>query len=210
MHSFQPFEPTQGPPNIVLCGALTASLGLHLLLAWWLANSLDLNPPGLHGQTSSGALRVKLQRRGPVAPEPAASPDTPYPASAEPSSYTPGERLPEHAHPPPGNNRATGKTKSQHTPSTQALLRSAGQVAREIARTIPDSAVRENHSDSTSVAARLDRALNPKREAAGVSVRADGTTRVVTDWGYSYCIKPLEEGQIVDPGEDIRVSMVCR
>ncbi|MET0089370.1 MAG: hypothetical protein ABW068_04990 [Candidatus Thiodiazotropha sp.] len=77
-------------------------------------------------------------------------------------------------------------------------------------RNDPDTSDPNSLPDTKSVSARLNRALNPKQEAAGVSVRADGTIRVVTDWGYTYCIKPLDEGQIEDPGEDIRVSMVCR
>ncbi|MET0027257.1 MAG: hypothetical protein ABW101_06430 [Candidatus Thiodiazotropha sp.] len=77
-------------------------------------------------------------------------------------------------------------------------------------RTVTDASERISLPDHKSVSARLNRALNPKQESAGVSVRADGTTRVVTDWGYTYCIKPLDEGQIADPGEDLRVSMICR
>jgi hypothetical protein len=59
------------------------------------------------------------------------------------------------------------------------------------------------------VSAILDKALNPQREAPGITTQADGTTRVVTKQGNTYCIKPSEDWRILDPHDDIRVSVYC-
>ncbi len=210
MDSFQPCEQRWDSADFRIVGALTASLGIHLLVSWWLADSVDLNLAPVGNRINEKTLRLKLQWLGSDKSDPAPTRDTPQPQSIGPSTLKPENNPPKHPSPPSRTSQPTNRAAPAHRPSAQVLLHSAEQVAREMARTMPDASDQDSPQDATSVSARLDRALNPKREAPGVTVREDGTTRVVTEWGYTYCIKPLEDGQIVDPGEDIRVSMYCR
>ncbi len=210
MDSSQPFSQTQIPTRLGLSGALIVSLGIHLLLLWWLAyhaNALDRSADWPQGKKT---LRLKLEWLTPAEPEPPLTRDTPPPKPLAQPSSKPENRLPAKPAPALKADRPIPNPAHSSRPTTQDLLRSANQVARELAKTIPETSEPKRHRDTTSVSARLDRALNPRREAPSVSVLADGTTRVVTEGGYSYCIKPLDDGQIVDPGEDMRVMMYCR
>ncbi|MCU7875204.1 MAG: hypothetical protein KZQ84_00115 [Candidatus Thiodiazotropha sp. (ex Lucinoma borealis)] len=51
--------------------------------------------------------------------------------------------------------------------------------------------------------------MNKPREAPGVTSLADGTIRVVTEYGVTYCIKPIEDWRINGPEDDMGGSMHC-
>lgn len=87
------------------------------------------------------------------------------------------------------------------------ILSSSKQISRNL---VIGEQQADTKGDKNSVSAILDQALNPKREAANISTLADGTTRVVTEQGYTYCIKPLDDWRIVDPQDDMRVSAFCK
>ncbi|MCU7811896.1 MAG: hypothetical protein KZQ77_11780 [Candidatus Thiodiazotropha sp. (ex Notomyrtea botanica)] len=56
----------------------------------------------------------------------------------------------------------------------------------------------------------LESALNPKREPASVEMLADGTIRVVTEFGLVYCIRSQDDSRILGPEDDLPMSMTCR
>ncbi len=39
---------------------------------------------------------------------------------------------------------------------------------------------------------------------------ADGTARVVTEYGVVYCIRPNEDWRILGPEDNLPVSVICR
>jgi outer membrane biosynthesis protein TonB len=205
----QPFSQTQTPTRLGLSRALVVSLGIHLLLLWWLAYHASGLDRSAEKPQDKKTIRLKLQWLSPVVPEPPLARDTPAPKPLAPPLSKPENRQPEKPTATRTANYPIHAPAHQPRPTTQDLLRSANQVAREIAKAFPETSDPKRHKDTTSVSARLDRALNPRRKTPGVSVLADGTTRVVTEGGYSYCIKPLDDGQILDPGDDMRVMMYC-
>ncbi|MCU7918379.1 MAG: hypothetical protein KZQ95_08460 [Candidatus Thiodiazotropha sp. (ex Epidulcina cf. delphinae)] len=90
--------------------------------------------------------------------------------------------------------------------STAKIMATATDVASEIAGEDTSDAKK----DSSSISSKLDKALNKPREAPGVSMLSDGTTRVVTEYGATYCIKPKDDLRINRPEDDINVSMFCK
>ncbi|MCU7906901.1 MAG: hypothetical protein KZQ76_13870 [Candidatus Thiodiazotropha sp. (ex Epidulcina cf. delphinae)] len=103
--------------------------------------------------------------------------------------------------------RSTREIESQTAPiSTAKIIITAMEVAREIA----GEDANDYKKDSDSIASKLDNAWNKPRKAPGVSMLSDGTTRVVTEYGVTYCIKPKSDLRINRPEDDINVSVLCK
>ncbi|MET0081202.1 MAG: hypothetical protein ABW119_22335 [Candidatus Thiodiazotropha lotti] len=192
--------------------ALVLSVAIHFLLTWYLGDRLwrylsdspSHDRPPLIRITIESPVRnstpfVNHQRTS--MPQQKRAPDPP----AEPERH---DKTPS----PPNQagliNQQQSVTESKAPEITSArILSSSKAISRDLA-------IGEDQAESTenknSVAAILDRALNPKQEAPNISTLADGTTRVVTEQGYTYCIKPLDDWRIVDPQDDMRVSAFCK
>ncbi|ODB84734.1 hypothetical protein A3195_02075 [Candidatus Thiodiazotropha endoloripes] len=119
-----------------------------------------------------------------------------------------------HDKPPSPTNQAELNERQQPITETTAdkitsarILSSSKEISRNL---VIDEEQADTIENKNSVSATLDQALNPKREAPNLSTRADGTIRVVTEQGYTYCIKPLDDWRIVDPQDDMRVSAFCK
>ncbi|MCU7933258.1 MAG: hypothetical protein KZQ99_00065 [Candidatus Thiodiazotropha sp. (ex Dulcina madagascariensis)] len=109
-------------------------------------------------------------------------------------------------HPPGETGRQTAPNSAHRPISTAKIMATATDVARKMAGEAASGAAKD--SDSTS--SKLDKALNKPREAPGVSMLSDGTTRVVTEYGIAYCIKPKDDLRINRPEDDLSVSMFCK
>jgi hypothetical protein len=95
--------------------------------------------------------------------------------------------------------------KTHHPVSKAQILATAKSVAHELA--IKDMS--ETKPTESAIALAIKRSLKGQREAPGVSTLADGTIRVVTQFGTSYCVKPKDDTGILGPEDDMSVSMTC-
>jgi hypothetical protein len=102
------------------------------------------------------------------------------------------------------NNNAV--TRQSPSISSRQILNTAREAALQAAIRHPESTQKK----PPTIESKLSKALNPKREPAGVSTLADGTTRVVTDWGHVYCIPPEDENGIPGPEDNMPLSKLCR
>ena len=109
-----------------------------------------------------------------------------------------GERTKENV-PQPITNARPGVTAAQ--------IRA---TARKEARARADETGTEVTNAQPTLSTRLQRILNPPREPPGVHKMADGTLRVVTEFGTTYCIRPKEDWRILGPEDDLPVTMTCR
>ena len=113
-----------------------------------------------------------------------------------------------------GNTTDTRSATGQASP----LKRTPGGVTASRIRETAKAYARSMAADDTSqtphrksaITSTLERAFNPQAEPPGVSTRADGTIRVVTPFGTTYCIKPRDDSRIQGPEDDLPVSMICR
>ncbi|MCU7929373.1 MAG: hypothetical protein KZQ90_01115 [Candidatus Thiodiazotropha sp. (ex Codakia rugifera)] len=101
---------------------------------------------------------------------------------------------------------AISGTISSSLVSTSQIITTATDIAHEIAGDDTSEVVKE----TSSVSVKLDRALNKSQETPGVYSLSDGTTRVVTEFGTTYCIQPIDDWRIIGPEDDMRVSMYCK
>ena len=195
-----------------LASALILSVAMHFLLTWYLGDRLwrYLTEPPSHDQPSMIRITIespirtstphenhqrvsmpKQQRTPTQTAEPKRNDDTPSPTDQ-----------------PGFNEQQDSITESKANKITSArILSSSKQISRNLA---VDEEQAETTENKNSVSAILDQTLNPKREAPNISTLADGTTRVVTEQGYTYCIKPLDDWRIIDPQDDMRVSAFCK
>ncbi|MEJ2611778.1 MAG: hypothetical protein P8179_17300 [Candidatus Thiodiazotropha sp.] len=185
-----------------LAPALMLSIGLNLLIIWFIAK---LIPHNIESHHRSKAIQITFGnqlRNQQIASAKAIKPILSN--QAESHSSTHSQKQPE---PLTQKNRIKQQIKSDspHSVTTAKILSSASSITHDIATEGPN----DTKKDETSVSAILNKALNPHREAPGVSNLADGTIRVVTKQGYTYCIKPMDDGKINGPEDDIRVSVYC-
>ncbi|MCG7995908.1 MAG: hypothetical protein JAZ06_10860 [Candidatus Thiodiazotropha taylori] len=186
--------------------ALTLSIALHFLLAWYLGDKLWRYMPESPSYNRSSTIRITIQ-----APVRVSTPQQNHQRVSMPKQpKTPivEPKRPDTTDPPERNQQKQPIAESKADRITSArILSSSKQISRNL---VIGEQQADTKGDKNSVSAILDQALNPKREAANISTLVDGTTRVVTEQGYTYCIKPLDDWRIVDPQDDMRVSAFCK
>lgn len=91
--------------------------------------------------------------------------------------------------------------------SSDQLLETARKIAREEAKKIPPSLHERTGSDDSPVLPELDRVLTQKSQRE-ISF-ADGTTRVVTRFGTTYCLKPPPDFARSGIGAQLSVPLLC-
>lgn len=204
--------------------ALVVSVGLHLLMIWLAAYYSPLGYKGFPNATPSAPIRITIVHPRDI------QTDTPRHRSVIPThpitdnkSENRAERTqvydnPTDTHPIP-TSKPEDKTVSEPTKpmaisgtissslvSTSQIITTATDIAHEIAGDDTSEVVKE----TSSVSVKLDRALNKSQETPGVYSLSDGTTRVVTEFGTTYCIQPIDDWRIIGPEDDMRVSMYCK
>ncbi|MBV2091760.1 MAG: hypothetical protein KUF72_12830 [Candidatus Thiodiazotropha sp. (ex Ctena orbiculata)] len=190
--------------------ALSLSVAMHFLLTWYLGDKLWRYLPESPSHDRSSTIRITIESPVRVSTpdenhQRASMPKQPRTRTAKPKRP---DNTPSPAIPPERNERKKPIMESKTDRVTSArILSSSKQIIRNL---VSDEGQADTTGDKGSVSAILDQALNPKREAANISTLADGTTRVVTEQGYTYCIKPLDDWRIVDPQDDMRVSAFCK
>jgi hypothetical protein len=181
--------------------AVAASICLHALFFGILGQQLLLGisetPPTRSTKISLQILSSKPAEIEPITPEP----DVP----AKPLDT---ERREVNKKAPDQTTRENNNSATRQSPSisSRQILNSAREAALQAAIRHPESPLKR----PPTIESKLSEALNPKREPAGVSTLADGTTRVVTDWGLVYCIPPEDENGIPGPEDNISISKLCR
>ncbi len=191
-----PQTPGYGRASLVLL----ISVALHLLIFWLAAGYVTLNPEP-HKRTKSRPLHLTLTPPSSDAslPEPKDRPVEFRQKKARVPSN--GVTSPAKQPPTPANTEKPHRT----APSAKAILATARSVTRQIA--IRDQA--ELKPEKNSIESALDRAFNPQKEPPGVKRLADGTIRVVTDWGLIYCVRPSEDWRILGPEDNLPLNMTC-
>ncbi|MCG7989202.1 MAG: hypothetical protein JAZ20_02000 [Candidatus Thiodiazotropha weberae] len=186
--------------------ALILSVAMHFLLTWYLGDRLwrYLSEPPSHDRPF--LIRITIE-----SPVRTSKPHDNHQRGLMPKQQwtpTPTAESEHHNNTPPLNQQQNSALESKASKITSArILSSSKAISRDLAI---DEEQAETIENKNSVSAILDQALNPKREAPNISTLADGTTRVVTEQGYTYCIKPLDDWRIVDPQDDMRVSAFCK
>jgi hypothetical protein len=205
-----PYHPGFTPRGLAY--AIVLSIALHLLLAWYLSNWYKAgwdnpSPPSfqrpLHITISAPVTRETKARQA-QSHNPAAEqkPVEKSPPQKQPIDEAEAEPSPKHS--VESKPAITGAIK-ERTVTTAQIKRSATAIVNYM--TEDDKGEQIDKPDSVS--AILDRALNKPREKPGIYTRADGTTRVVTEQGFTYCMKAADDWRIIDPQDDLQVSAYC-
>jgi hypothetical protein len=193
--------------------AITLSIGLHLLVAWQLSHWLQTERDNLTPTSLRQPLRItiatptKIQEK---APQQAALTEVATKQNLEkkpqPQKKSIDEVQTEQAplHTTPSKPPVAGEIRKR-TVSAAQIKQSAAAIARDFAEDIKE----EEKQNLDSVSSTLERVLNKPRETPGIYTQANGITRVVTKNGLTYCIKALDDWRIIDPEDDMRVSMSC-
>ncbi|MCG7936473.1 MAG: hypothetical protein JAY69_05400 [Candidatus Thiodiazotropha taylori] len=186
--------------------ALTLSIAMHFLLTWYLGDKLWRYMPEPPSYNRSSTIQITIE-----SPVRVSTPQQNHQRVSMPKQQkTPilEPKGPDTTDPPERNQQKQPIAESKTDRITSAkILSSSKQISRNL---VIGEQQADTKGDKNSVSAILDQALNPKREAANISTLVDGTTRVVTEQGYTYCIKPLDDWRIVDPQDDMRVSAFCK
>ncbi|MEJ2621794.1 MAG: hypothetical protein P8163_16530 [Candidatus Thiodiazotropha sp.] len=193
-----------------LAPALFISVTIHFLLIWYLVDKLqdylqhspNTTPPSpiqitLDLPTISRVTHADAESSAVVTNKPTPIPETPP---------SPPPSIKQHKLSNKPTQGSSIKPPEQKVTSGR-ILTSSKEISREMA-----SIDQPEHTTPAkdSISTIFNRALDDNREAAGVSTLADGTTRVVTEFGNSYCIKALDDWMIVDPQDDMRVLFFCK
>lgn len=168
-----------------------------MLLFWLLVNILYTNndgtpikPKTLHLKLSSKPPHTKASRQN----------------HKPPPSMADGPKTSPHTESLVNTTQPTPSAKPDNRVSTEQILATAKALTETLAtKEMGD----ETKQPGTTLGAILDKAWNPKREPPGVSELADGTIRVVTEFGLIYCIRPDSNPGIIDPEEILPKSMHC-
>ncbi|MBT2989177.1 MAG: hypothetical protein B6D72_01660 [gamma proteobacterium symbiont of Ctena orbiculata] len=199
-------SPPIGFPPRGLAFTILLSIGLHLLLLWQPSNWLQAERDNLTPSSLPRLLSITL---APAVNNQERS--SPQAASIEPAQEPNPEQRPQAEKQPGEANQATPSNSVSDVGIRERKV-TAAQI-RQSATAIVNEITEDNREAedvrSDSVAEILGRALNKPRKTPGVYTQADGTTRVVTRQGFSYCIKALEDWRTIDPEDDMRVSVYC-
>lgn len=99
----------------------------------------------------------------------------------------------------------TAQVTHKESPTTSAIIATARAQVRQMAsRQMTEAKPEKNRIESA-----MERAFKPRKEPPGVTMLADGTIRVVTDWGKVYCVRATEEAGIPGPEDDMPLNMTC-
>ncbi|MET0108930.1 MAG: hypothetical protein ABW084_08545 [Candidatus Thiodiazotropha sp.] len=200
--------------SLGLAYAIALSIGLHLLLLWLTAGWLQIEWNRHSPLTARQPLSVYI-----TPPRSIRESTLPPTGSIEPAADLAPEEKPAQKNGPLAEIQAEQESHPASTSmpplsgSTGARAVTTAQIRRSAVATVRDMATDHTKEQATyedAVSAILERALNKPRKTPGVYTQADGTTRVVTEYGLSYCIKALDDWRIIDPGDDMRVSMYCK
>jgi hypothetical protein len=193
--------------------AIALSISLHLLLVWhlsqwykagWTNLPTSSVQPHLHITITTPKTQETEHQQPPLSEAATGqSPEEKPLPMKEPIDRAEVETTPTQA--PTPKPTTTGSIEERPVTTAQ-IKQSATAVIRELAD--DDTGEQEQRPDSTS--AILERALNKPRETPGIYSQMDGTTRVVTEQGFTYCVKPLDDWRIIDPEDDMRVSVYCQ
>jgi hypothetical protein len=195
-----------------LAFAVALSVGFHLLIVWrlsdWYHAGWDDHTPFSRQRPLLVTVTAPRSQETEHQPAPPSEPVTeqstiekPPPKKAAINEIV-TEVTPPHAEP---SKQTTTSAIKARTVTTAQIKQSVATVVRDLA----DDDEGELERKPDSVSATLDRALNKPRETPGVYSRANGTTRVVTEQGFTYCVKALDDWRIIDPEDDMRVSTNC-
>jgi hypothetical protein len=209
--------PTRGTYGL----AIAISFGFHMLILWVVTRYLfdDGNMPmPAKPRTIHLTLSYTQSRRSdPVVPRPVLSTTrtdevkTTKDETSRKMILNGDDRL----NPPPGKGTtkdpkvfgdSTLASETQGSVSASQIMASAKTYAQRMAT---EDTTQVKQEDS-AIRSALKRAFNPHREPPGVTSLADGTIRVITPFGTTYCIKPRDDSRILGPEDDMPVSMTCR
>ncbi|MES9926236.1 MAG: hypothetical protein ABW152_19335 [Candidatus Thiodiazotropha endolucinida] len=197
-----------------LAYAIALSIGLHLLLFWQTNNWFQIEWDKHSASSVRQPLRVSItpprsiqesthRQTGSIEPAADRTPEEKPPQKKDPLAEIQAEPVP---HPTSTSIPPISGSIRERTVTTAQIRRSAAATTRDMAM----DNTGEQAKKADAVSAILERVLNKPRETPGIYTQADGTTRVVTELGFTYCIKALNDWRILDPGEDMRVSMYCK
>ncbi len=189
--------------------ALSISAGLHLLLIWLATQLLfETYPPSSATRNQTIHLSfatVKAQR-----------PKTDNRAVAQPPS--PPVKAGDNKQPPSQSSHRAQDKQTDPTLANDQLndINVASKLSATQIKATADSVAKEIAAEDTStleqkrsiIAKRLEQVFR-QSEAPGVSELADGTIRVVTEFGIVYCVKPQDDSRILGPEDNMPVSVTC-
>ncbi|MEJ2394957.1 MAG: hypothetical protein P8Z77_09280 [Candidatus Thiodiazotropha sp.] len=189
--------------------ALPLSAGLHFLLIWLVTQLLfETHPPS--SATRNQTIHLSFATIN------AQQPKTDNRAIAQPPSppVKAGDTISPHAQ----SSQRTKDRQADRTISDDQLndlniatKPSAAQIkatAESIAKAIAAEDVSTLEQKRSIIAKRLEKVFS-QSEVPGVSELADGTIRVVTEFGIVYCIKPQDDSRILGPEDNMPVSVTC-
>ncbi|MCU7852924.1 MAG: hypothetical protein KZQ80_12000 [Candidatus Thiodiazotropha sp. (ex Monitilora ramsayi)] len=113
----------------------------------------------------------------------------------------------------PPSTEALSTTARQPPPAAENPPLNSARIlatARDLAHQMAANDKTQPEQPHTPIQSALEKALNPKREPPGVRTLADGTIRVVTEFGLVYCIRPRDDSRILGPEDDLPISVTCR
>jgi hypothetical protein len=195
----------ESPPGWRFSLLLLLSIALHALLLGWIANPLR-NTETVTGPAKPGPLHLTFL------PRPRMQSDTEAHSSPAESSSADLDTGVKKAGGESGTAEQSQTSESATLTPTRdrATSRAILTTARELARQMALQAGSERKPARDDAAKALRQALNPQTETPGVKALADGTIRVVTENGLVYCVRPNEDGRILDPADNLPVSVLCR
>ncbi|MEW8509100.1 MAG: hypothetical protein AB2598_20660 [Candidatus Thiodiazotropha sp.] len=185
--------------------ALLLSIGFHLLLLQ-LGNWLQQQRDALALSPLPRPLSITIATPGAAPPEPGPQPPAMVPATTQTPQKRPQSPMPSESETP---TQTTAEGIRKRVVTSAQIRRSAAAVIQELTKQTKEEGEGERKEEPDPLSAILRRALNKPHETPGVYTQADGTTRVVTENGFTYCVKPLDDWRIVDPEDDMRVSVYC-
>jgi hypothetical protein len=190
--------------------ALIISASVHALLIWLAVHPQHISQNVTPIDRESNAIHITLKY-----PQPSPS----LPKQSSPSRPSPLTRpLPARDSKPttqkpnlkPNKPNVVHRDKQKQKVTSAKILGTVSEAVKEVTQQKYSQETQNTGlKEKPPILAPLDKALNPRREAPNITVRSDGTTRVVTKSGTTYCIKPLEDWKIIDPNDDIRTSTTC-
>jgi hypothetical protein len=189
--------------------ALPLSAGLHLLLIWLVTQILfETHPPSsaTRNQTIHLSFTTVSSRQPKTDNRTVPQPPSP-PVKAGDAKQAPAQslhRTEDKQTDPTFADDQSNDINIATKPSAAQIRATAESVAKAIAA--EDTSTLEQKR--SIIAKRLEQVFR-QGEAPGVSELADGTIRVVTEFGVVYCIKPQDDSRILGPEDNMPVSVTC-
>jgi hypothetical protein len=186
--------------------ALAISCLLHLLLLWLTGHfRIDLKtserahlPRSLHLSLSSTATRSIAPTDSSKVGEKKTAPSSSRSPDREPPPEEPSQ-----------DSSGIGASKPIAAQPTTVTATRIRETALEEARLRGKDTSREDGQPLPSPASKLQRRLNPPREPPGMRTMADGTLRVVTEFGTTFCVRPKEDWRILGPEDVMPMTVTC-